>query len=139
MKGLNVSLLRNGWAMVFAGTVYVTGIWGIFLVVNQKELVRAELVRAPESVDEQALMELYALFQEGERWPDNRLTLGYLSEALIHHGRVQEATMVSQEAFRWLSSHRPMRFRLALAFHNAGLYEQAESHFSILLEERGET
>ncbi len=139
MKLINVSLLRNWWVIATFGALYVAGIWGVFLMVNQREIVRAELVRAPRNVSEPSVLELYGRFQEGERWPDHPSTLGYLSEALIHHGKVREADNVSQEAFRVASADRDLRFRIALALHNAGLYERAESHFSILLQERGET
>lgn len=133
-----IALLRNKWVLLIGGLVYMGLIWSIFLVVNHHEIVQGELHRSPTTLDEQSVMEMYKAFQQQDAQIHDELSLLKLTEALIHQGKLQEAQEVSHGLLVQEPTDQSLRFQLALALHNAGLYEEAESHFSILLEERGE-
>jgi len=138
MMGLDISVLRNKWLLLCLGVVYVAVIWGVFVVVNHQEHVRGELTRSPETLQKTTVMEMYDSFKQKESWVQNKMVLLRLSEALIHQGKIRAAQEVSEEALRLDPSDHELRLQLALALHNAGYYEEAESHFTILLQERGE-
>lgn len=133
-----IALLRNKWVLLIGGLVYMGLIWSIFLIVNHQAIVHGDLHRSSATLDEQSVMEMYEAFNKQDAWIHDELSLLRLTEALIHRGKVQEAQEVSQSLLGATSMDPSIRFQVALALHNAGLYEEAEFHFSILLEERGE-
>ena len=133
-----IAFLRNRWVLLIGGLVYMGLIWSIFLVVNHQEIVRAELLRSPTSVPKQEVMEMYEAFGRQEAWAQDDVMLMRLTEALVHQGKNEEAGEISQGLLLKNPKDHSLRFQVALGLHNAGLYEEAESHFSILLEERGD-
>jgi|GEM_PF-2651797 len=133
-----IALLRNRWVLLIGGLVYMGLIWSIFLVVNHQEIVRAELLRSPTSVHKQDVMEMYESLGRQESWVEDDVMLMRLTEALVYQGRGAEARKISQGLLLKNPKDHSLRFQVALALHNAGLYEEAESHFSILLGERGD-
>ncbi len=131
-----IALLRNRWVLLMGGLVYLGLIWGAFLIVNHDDIVRAELLRSPASVHKQDVMEMYESFERQEAWVQDPVMVMRLTEALVHQGKNDEARAISQSVLLKNPKDHSLRFQVALALHNAGLYEEAETHFSILLEER---
>ena len=117
---------------------YLVLIWGVFVLVNNEDIVRADLLRSPTTLQEPDVIEMYEAFEEQDEWIQDDVMLMRLTEALIHQGKTREAREVSQKLLLRNPQDHVLRFHVALALHNAGLYEEAERHFSILLQERGE-
>jgi len=138
MRVPTIALLGNRWILLVGGLVYLGLVWSVFLVVNHQEIVHGELHRSPTTVDPNAVMEMYEAFQKKEEWIHEQRSLLKLMEALLHQGKVGKAQEVSQYVLAKQPMDQNIRFHVALAWHNAGRYEEAEVHFSILLEERGE-
>ncbi len=136
MKNPGIVLLKNRWLLTLMVGGYLVLIWSVFVVVNHEEIVRADLLRSPPTLQESAVMEMYGAFESHPEWIQDDVLLMRLTEALIHQGKTQEAQEVSLGLWRRNPDDRSLRFQVALALHNSGLYEEAETHFSILLEER---
>ncbi len=130
-------LLKSRWFLMIMVSCYLLLIWGVFVVVNHEEIVQASLLRSPTNVPSKDVMELYGGFQRQAAWTRDDVMLMRLAEALIHQGHIPEARQVSLALLARNPEDRALRFQVALALHNAGLYEEAEPHFSILLEEQG--
>ena len=138
MMNPGIALLRNRWMLLIMIGGYLVLIWGVFVLVNHEDIVRADLLRSPTTLKQPDVMDMYEAFERQAEWIQDDVMLMRLTEALIHQGKKREAREVSQQLLLSNPEDHVLRFQVALALHNAGLYEEAEVHFSILLEERGE-
>jgi len=133
-----IALLRNKWVLLFGGVAYLGLIWSMFVFVNHDEMVRAELLRSPTTVSQRDVVKMYEAFGQHDPWVKDDVMVLRLTEALVYQGRVEEARNTSQMLLLNNPHNDALRFQVALAMHNGGLYEEAETHFSILLKERGD-
>lgn len=129
-----IIVLRNKGVLCIGLACYVVAIWALFVTMNEQDITWAGFVNNPEMTEPQVIVALYQDLVVSEH-PVTRNRLVHLSEGLARIGRYSDALEVQRRIYDDGPHNRAAHLHLALALHNAEQYEEAEAHFSMLLQE----
>lgn len=130
-----IRLIRNGWVIGIVLALYSAALWGGFVRTYEAVIDLQRLARSPDHPEPERVVRLYETIARSRLKRTNLETFVTLGEVLERAGQWNQAVTIWQWAAAAVPEDDGLRWRLALALHNAGRYTEAETYFAALLRE----
>lgn len=130
-----IRFIRNRWVIGVVLALYGAILWGGFQRIYGGEIELQRLAHAPETPNPEQAMRAYETISRSRVTRTNLETYVALGDLLERTQRWNEAARIWRRVAAAAPEQEWPRGRLTVALHNAGRYDEAETHFVELLRE----